>query len=85
MSSSSDDQQELEFSDDCSEVTWNSAKRFKLVFGKNKGKRLGALVKRAKHRDYLRWLLTWDEIRPDTAANITCCLQHYDDLKSRRQ
>jgi hypothetical protein len=82
--SSEDNNSTIEFSDDQQDITWDKAKRFKIVFGKHKGKRLGALVKKAKHREYLRYLLTWSEIRPDTQANITCALEHYADAKKCR-
>jgi hypothetical protein len=83
--SSSDSDNILEFSDDAQEVTWDSAKRFKLLFGKHKGRRLGTMIRKPKHRDYLKYLLGWDDIRPDTAKHISCALDYYREMKNRRQ
>jgi hypothetical protein len=78
------DSESIEFSDEPQTITWETAKRFKLVFGQHRGKRLAILVKSAKNRDYLRYLLSWENIRPDTAANISCVLNHYEEVKKTR-
>jgi hypothetical protein len=75
----SNDTDSVESSDDEYSVTWRSAKMYKLVFGKYKGKRLGTMILAAKNREYLRYILSWDKLHRETAVNITCALEHYRD------
>jgi hypothetical protein len=63
-------------------LTWSSAKAFPVPFGRYKGKMLKNMLKSKKRRDYLRYLLKWDDLRDNTKDNITCALQHYTDTKT---
>ena len=63
-------------------LTWASAKAFPVPFGRYKGKLLKNMLKSKKRRDYLRYLLKWDDLRDNTKDNITCALQHYTDTKT---
>ena len=75
---------EQSFSDD-EQVTWEKARRFKIVFGKRyNGKRLASMIKSKKRRDYLKYILSWDKVRPDTAANIRAALDQYGEMKIQR-
>ena len=74
---------EYEFSGDDSQVTWETAKRFKLRFGKLSGKRLGYAVRTAKNRDILRYYLSWSDLREESRVNIQCALDHYDQRKQQ--
>jgi hypothetical protein len=75
---------EIEYSDDEQTVSWGTAQRFKLVFGKHQGKRLAFMILKSETREYLRYLLSWDKLKPDTRANIACALEHYDETKNKR-
>jgi hypothetical protein len=63
-------------------LTWSVAKVFQVPFGRYKGKLLKNMLKSKKRRDYLRYLLKWDDLRDNTKDNITCALQHYTDTKT---
>ena len=76
---------EFEFSGDDEEITFETARRFKLRFGKYIGKTLGALVRKAKTRDYLRYLLTWQELKEETRVNIDAVLLGYQEAKEAHQ
>lgn len=66
-------------------LTWQDARRFKLAFGKYKGKRLESMIKSKKRRDYIKYLLEWDKLRDDTRANIQAAMEHYEELKAARE
>ena len=68
-----------EFSDD--EIIWEQAKSFRLLFGKHKNARLATMIKKRTTRDYLRYLLTWNEIREVTRQNIQCAIEHHANRK----
>ncbi len=42
------------------------------------------MILKSETREYLRYLLSWDKLKPDTRANIACALEHYDETKSKR-
>jgi hypothetical protein len=75
---------EMEFSGDEEPITWQSAKRFKLLFGKHRGKSLGSIVRTMKGREYLRYILNWSELRPETGDQIKCVLAYSYTLKQNR-
>ena len=75
---------EWEFSGDEEAVTFETARRFKLRFGQYSGKNLGNLVRKAKTRDYLRYLLTWQELKEETRVNIDAVLLGYQQAKEAR-
>lgn len=82
----SDSENEIIYSDDENqELTWESAKRFKLVFGKYSGKQLGFMIGSKQTRGYLRYLLEWDQLRQGTRANIQCALEHYQEMNTSRK
>jgi hypothetical protein len=75
---------EIEYSDEEQETSWDTAQRFKLVFGKYQGKRMAFMVRKSETREYLRYLLTWDKLKPKTKSNIECALDHYKTAKTKR-
>lgn len=75
------DNSDFDDSDDASALTYDIAKRYKLRFGKYTGKRLAVMMNRNKTREYLRYLLTWSELRAEAHANIKCCIDEYEKYK----
>ena len=57
---------------------------FTLRFGKYKGTNLAEMIKKGRTRGYLRYIMTWQDIRPHTAANIEKALQVYNASKDAR-
>ena len=76
---------EFEFSGDEEAVTFETARRFKLRFGQYSGKTLGNLVRKAKTRDYLRYLEKWQELKEETRLNINAVLLGYQEAKEAHQ
>jgi hypothetical protein len=81
LSQQSDSGSEIDLSQEVI-LTWSVAKVFQVPFGRYKGKLLKNMLKSKKRRDYLRYLLKWDDLRDNTKDNITCALQHYTDTKT---
>ena len=75
---------EFEFSGDEGEITFETARRFKIRFGQYAGKNLGILVRKATTRDYLRYLLTQQELKEETRLNIDAVLLGYQEAKEAR-
>ena len=77
---------------DVETADWETAKDFKLAFGKYKGRLLSCMIKTKRRRDYMRYLLGWDELRETTRANVQCALDtykkekqaHYKKLKTKK-
>lgn len=67
-----------------SPTTWEDVKDFKLVFGKFKGKTLQDMLITSRGRNYLKYLLRWDELRPYTKEHITLALSLYKKQMKRR-
>lgn len=57
---------------------------FVLRFGKYKGTTLSNMITQGRTRGYLRYILKWPDIRPNTALNINRALSHYDKMKEDR-
>ena len=76
---------EIEYSDDEQTLSWDTVQMFKLAFGKYQGKRLAIMIRKSDTREYLRYLLSWDKLKPNTRANINCALKHYDETKKKRE
>jgi hypothetical protein len=70
----------VDFSDD-EEVQWQD---FKLSFGKHRGKTLAQMIQTTQSRDYLRYLLRWDDLRAETRRPIQAALDHYTQLRSTK-
>lgn len=68
------------FADDASK--WET---FVIRFGKFKGQTLASMITRGRTRGYLRYILSWPDIRPNTHLNISAALAHYDKLKKERE
>ena len=66
------------------EVGTDSWENFTLRFGKFKGMTLSDMIKKGRTRGYLRYILSWPDIRPHTAANIDRALQVYNASKDAR-
>ena len=66
------------------EVGTDSWENFTLRFGKFKGTTLSEMIKNGRTRGYLRYILSWPDIRPHTAANIDRALQVYNASKDAR-
>ena len=76
---------DFEFSDsEPDEVTWENASCWQLNLGKYRGQTLGAMVRKREQREYLRWLVTWDQLRQETKVYVTCALDHYQHVKQSR-
>lgn len=58
---------------------------FELRFGKHKGAKLSTIVTISEGRDYMRYLLKWDELRSVTRKHLTRVLRFYDSEKARRK
>ena len=88
--SDSDDSDQCNFSDDeevfqADSVTWKTAKKYKLIFGKHKGRQLSSLTRNKADRNYLRYLLEWEDLREEPRAHIACALEHYAQKKESRR
>ena len=81
---SSESESDFVLSEDEQAVTYEQAKRYKIRFGKYSGKRLCQLVRKSKTRDYLRYLLSWKQLRSEAKANIACVLDEYEQFKQRK-
>lgn len=57
---------------------------FTIRFGKYKGTTLSTMITQGRTRQYLRYILKWPDIRPNTAANINKALAHYEQAKAAR-
>jgi len=68
------------FADDAS--NWET---FVIRFGKYKGQTLASMITRGRTRGYLRYILSWPDIRPHTHLNISTALAHYGKLKKERE
>lgn len=66
------------------EEAGGSWENFVIRFGKYKGTTLSTMITQGRTRQYLRYILKWPDIRPNTAANINQALAHYEQLKSTR-
>jgi hypothetical protein len=74
---------EVNFSGDEEELSWEGGvQRFKIKFGRYKGKRLAQMITTKKRRNYLKYLLGWDKLRQETKGPILVALAHYDILKT---
>lgn len=84
MSHASMNDDDIVFSDDekDGEVTWGQARRFVMPFGKYKGTLLGDVVANKAGRGYLRYILTWPELKQNTRMQFQCAIDHYEHLKS---
>lgn len=73
----------IEWSDDeaCDTVNWRT---YRLAFGQFKGLQLQDMIKTRRQRGYLRYLLNWDDIRPNTQQNIEAALHYYQDEKNKK-
>ena len=57
---------------------------FVLRFGKYKGETLGEMISKGKKRSYLRYILGWEHLRPNTEQNIKRALLEYKKMKENR-
>jgi hypothetical protein len=82
-----DSAQYVTFSDDESEYNDDVAnwETFVVRFGKYKGQTLASMITKGRTRGYLRYILSWPDIRPNTQRNITAALDHYKKLKRERE
>lgn len=62
----------------------DSWENFTLRFGKYKGTNLADMIKTGRTRGYLRYIMTWQDIRPHTAANIERALHVYSESRDAR-
>ncbi len=51
-------------------------------FGKLRGQSLGCIAKTKAGRDYLRYLLTWSELRAGTRSNVRAMPRVYEETKA---
>ena len=59
---------------------WSEIEENTLRFGKYGDKPMREMICRKRTRDYLRYILTWDELRPYSKAMVTIALAKYDSL-----
>lgn len=64
--------------DELEDYNYEFVKDFKLPFGKYKGQEMQVMILTPRKRDYLRYLLKWDELQRETRGTITCALEHYE-------
>lgn len=93
MFGSYNDKNEIVFSDeedssmrtaDSQPLEGGSWQNFTLRFGKYKGTTLDTMIQKGRTRQYLRYILKWPDIRPNTADNINQALAHYNMMKDAR-
>lgn len=83
-----DSKQYVTFSDDEDKTydddvaNWET---YVIRFGKFKGHTLASMITRGRTRGYLRYILSWPDIRPNTQKNIKAALDHYSSLKKERE
>lgn len=84
MSHASMNDDDIVFSDDekDGEVTWGQARLFVIGFGKYKGSPLGELLTNKAGRSYLRYILTWPDLKQNARMQIQCAIDHYEHLKT---
>ena len=58
---------------------------FTLRFGKHANASLSDLLQTPKKRSYLRYLLTWDLLRPTSRNMIEQALAAYEDFKKQNK
>ena len=56
-----------------------------LKFGKFKGSNLGAMLKTRRMRNYLKYLISWDDLDDDIREDINTALTIYEDAKKAAQ
>jgi hypothetical protein len=76
MSDTSD--YELSDDDEVKVIEW---RKYSLPFGKHRGTMLGPMIRTGNGRNYLRYLLEWDDLRPETKAVITQAMDHYSTIR----
>jgi hypothetical protein len=79
--SESDTDSEVEAKD----LTWEDVRIETLRFGKYKGKSMYSMIKTTQRRDYLKYLLRWQDLREITRNNITFALEVYDQRYKHRR
>ena len=79
--SESDTCSEQDFSEDDLKLTWAKVRRYKMKFGKYKGKSLEDMIKTHKRRSILSYYLGWTELRNETRQYINYALNHYRNMK----
>lgn len=77
------------FSDEENNNGWEEAgggdwRNFEIRFGKFRGHNLSQMLEKSRTRAYLRYILGWQDIRPNTAENIRKALAHYENIKAAR-
>ena len=60
---------------------WDRVQALQLKFGKHKGKTFNEMICKRSHRDYLRYLLKWDELNATTRHFIEVSLATYEKAR----
>lgn len=68
----------------CDHLTWETARAYRIPFGKYKHLPLEKMLLSGKRRSYLRWLVKSDELRPETKTNIQLALVHSESVKAEK-
>lgn len=63
------------------EPTLIEALNYEMPFGKHRGKSLKELLHRKSHRNYLRYIQSWDELENPCKANIDAVMEAYNDYQ----
>lgn len=64
------------------ELTWEEVSMWKLPFGKYKAKPVKTVLRTKEGRDYLRYLLSWQELRQSSRDRIDFALEFYKQAKA---
>jgi hypothetical protein len=72
---------DIEYSDQEAEVDMDAYKTEQLAFGKYKGCTFEHMIKTRRTREYLKYLLKWDELKSVTREHIRNALDAYDNAK----
>jgi hypothetical protein len=76
---------DIEYSEEEAEVDVDSYKTEELPFGKYRGCTFEYMIRTPRTREYLKYLLKWDELKPVTRANIKYALAAYNKSKNKQQ
>jgi hypothetical protein len=80
---SQSDNEDIQFSEDEEDLTWESVRMWKFPFGKHQGKRIASLIRKKDTRDYLRYICEWNDLRPETKAKLEFALDYYKQKSSK--
>lgn len=66
------------------ELTYQTARKVVIPFGKHKGKTIGDIARTKNGRSYLDYLLSWDQLREHTREAIELVMIEYKLAKGKQ-